>query len=100
MIHPSDSTGGRASARFTLGRVYATPAVIQKVPSSEIHAALRRHETGDWGEVDAGDQQANEQAIIEGTRLLSAYRSACGLKFWIITEANRSATTVLFPAEY
>lgn len=63
-------------------------------------SALSRHITGDWGEVDAEDKRANDQSLIDGSRLLSAYRSQDGTKFWIITEADRSVTTVLLPEEY
>jgi hypothetical protein len=62
--------------------------------------ALRRHARGDWGDLDDEDLQANERALKDGTRLLSAYHSSAGTKFWIITEWDRSATTVLLPEEY
>jgi len=62
-------------------------------------AALGRHVRGDWGDVDAEDRAANDRALREGTRVLSSYRAG-GVKFWVITEADRSATTVLLPSEY
>ena len=62
--------------------------------------ALRRHARGDWGEVDAEDWKSNDRSLQEGTRLLSAYRTRSGIKLWIITEADRSVTTVLLPEEY
>jgi hypothetical protein len=66
-----------------------------------IAPALARHASGDWGLVDASDKRANDdRALIEGTRLLSAYELANGTRIWIITEADRAATTVLLPAEY
>jgi len=66
---------------------------------------LNRHVSGDWGEVWDEDKQANEQALIDGTRLLSAYRTSLGEKLWLITEAidesgRRAATTILLPSEY
>ena len=61
---------------------------------------LQRHVAGDWGEVCAEDKQSNDHALVEGTRILSAYRAADGTKFWIITEADRSVTTVLLPEDY
>nr|MBA2637786.1 hypothetical protein [Solirubrobacterales bacterium] len=55
---------------------------------------------GDWGEVDEEDKAANERSLKEGTRLLSAYHLKDGTKVWLITEADRSATTLLLPQEY
>jgi hypothetical protein len=62
--------------------------------------ALRRHARGDWGDLDDEDRQANERALQDGARLLSTYVASNGTKFWIIPEADRSATTVLLPDEY
>ena len=59
-----------------------------------------RHAAGDWGEVDAEDWSLNDQAVLDGTRLLSAYRTLKGEKLWVITEADRSSTTLLLPSEY
>lgn len=77
-----------------------TPGVQSSVPPSEMMRALRRHARSDWGELEQEDLEANDRAVKEGGRLLSAYRSKAGTKFWIITEADRSATTVLLPEEY
>ena len=85
---------------FPLGRMLMTPGAQAQVPSSELVRALRRHARGDWGELDHEDREANDRALKEGTRLLSAYHTDAGVKFWIITEADRSATTVLLPEEY
>ena len=63
-------------------------------------AALRRHAAGDWGEVDPDDRAANDDALRSGERLLSVYQSATGTTFWVLTEADRSATTVLLPDDY
>lgn len=76
-----------------------TPA-YHALPQGEVLLALARHARGDWGNVDADDWAANDRAIVEGTRLLSAYCARSGTKFWIITEADRSATTVLLPEDY
>jgi hypothetical protein len=62
--------------------------------------ALARHVSGDWGDVGEEDRLANEEALRDGTRLLSVYRSATGIRFWIITEADRAQTTVLLPEDY
>lgn len=86
--------------KFELGGLVATPGVLDAVGYTDILVALRRHALGDWGEVDIDDGRANDQALVEGARLLSVYRSTAGIKFWIITEADRSATTVLLPEEY
>jgi hypothetical protein len=64
-----------------------------------ILASVKRHSAGDWGEVDQEDWETNNQSVENGTRLLSAYTIE-GKKIWIITEHDRSVTTVLFPSEY
>ena len=89
-----------SAAKFPLGRLVATPNALEHIPNPEILAALQRHLTGDWGDVDEHDREENELSLKEGFRLLSVYRSAAGVKFWIITEADRSATTVLLPEDY
>lgn len=86
--------------RFPLGRTVATPGAIESVPPSEMLRAMRRHAKGDWGDLDVEDLRANDDALKSGGRLVSAYRTEGGTKFWIITEADRSATTVLLPEEY
>jgi hypothetical protein len=88
------------SPRFNLGQLVATLGVLEVVTHDEIMSALSRHLRGDWGDLDADDKQANDVALNEDSRLLSAYHTADGTKFWIITEADRSATTVLLPSEY
>ncbi len=85
---------------FPLGQMLMTPGVGEQVPPSELLQALRRHARGDWGDLDPEDRAANDRALKEGARLLSAYHSKAGVKFWIITEADRSATTALLPSEY
>lgn len=87
-------------AMFSLGQLVATPGAITELTPEEMRQALGRHQRGDWGELDSEDKQANEWALRNGARLLSAYRSADGEKFWVITEADRSVTTVLLPSEY
>lgn len=84
--------------RFKLGQVLATPGVLSK--EEDLRGYLRRHAAGDWGVVDADDRRANEQALVHGRRLLSAYLLPDGTRIWIITEADRSATTILLPEEY
>ena len=86
---------------FTLGRIVATPAARETLGELNYSSLdlLRRHMSGDWTEMDSEDQQANREAIIEGDRVFSAY-TIQGIKFWVITEADRSATTILLPSEY
>lgn len=86
--------------RFRLGKLVATPAVLAAVPSSVIDLCLARHLSGDWGDMSDTDKQTNEQALKDGNRLFSAYQVRADTRIWIITEADRSATTVLFPEEY
>ena len=85
---------------FPPGRIAATPNALDTVSGQEIDAALMRHLSGDWGELCETDRQANQQALRYGDRLLSAYQTEEGTTFWIITEADRSATTVLLPEDY
>lgn len=86
--------------RFPLGQTVMTPGIAERIPEEEVYDALRRHQNGDWGQVDRNDWEENELSVKEGFRLLSAYTSRGGIKFWIITEWDRSVTTVLLPEEY
>jgi len=96
--------GGRmaAKARFRLGQLVATPGALKAIAEAgqEPLEFLARHQAGDWGEVSAEDQAENEYSLAHGLRLLSAYRTAKGVKLWVITEADRSVTTILLPEEY
>ena len=85
--------------RFLLGKTYATPGALAL--GVDLAAYLRRHHCGDWGkELSAADKQANEGALTDGTRILSAYRIGGGKKIYIITEHDRSMTTVMLAEEY
>ena len=86
--------------KLSLGTVVATPGVLASIHHDELVRALRRHARGDWGLVCAEDAGQNDQALDEGSRVLSAYEDSRGINFWVITEADRSVTTVLFPHEY
>ncbi len=88
-----------------LGRLMATRGVHARMCDDEkfagfIASCISRHMAGDWGDLGDEDKQTNEQALILGNRLLSAYLDDDGTKVWVITEADRSLTTVLFPEEY
>ena len=91
----------RFKARFPLGSIAATPGVELTLAPADIAQALARHATGDWGELCPEDRQANDDALETGGRLLSVYRArGSGERFYVITEADRSATTLLLPDEY
>ena len=85
--------------KFPLGQIVITANANAQLDSQAVNEALIRHAAGDWGEVCEEDRQENELSLKEGFRLLSVYRSG-ETKFWIITEADRSVTTVLMPEDY
>jgi hypothetical protein len=84
-----------------LGRVVATPGALKLLMEAKEHPFdyLARHASGDWGDLCAFDRRQNEIALREGYRVLSSYETTAG-KVWIITEADRSFTTILLPEEY
>ncbi|MAQ95558.1 MAG: hypothetical protein CMM84_18785 [Rhodothermaceae bacterium] len=87
--------------RFPLGHVVATPGALEVVRDHgvDLLGLLRRHASGDWGQVPEEDARLNDLALKHRARLLSAYDTAGG-RLWVLTEADRSATTVLLPSEY
>ncbi len=87
-------------ALFQLGRIVITRAAIADITPEDIFVAVRRHAKADWGNVDADDRHANDAALQDGDRLLSSYRSARQIEFWILTEWDRSVTTILLPSDY
>ena len=87
-------------AKFRLGYIVATPHALARLTQYDILTGIQRHQAGDWGEVPEEDRQENEISLKEGFRLQSVYHAVTGLKFWIITEADRSSTTVLMPEDY
>jgi hypothetical protein len=89
-------------ALFPLGQVVATPGALAALERAKQTATLflDRHANGDWGELDQSDVDENEYSVAHGFRLLSSYQTNAGEKLWIITEADRSATTLLLPEEY
>ncbi|MES2595781.1 MAG: hypothetical protein V4662_10620 [Verrucomicrobiota bacterium] len=87
-------------ARVPLGQLFATPGVLAEVSATDISSALARHAMADWGELDQEDIDENNRALQHGSRLFSSYHSSTRVKFWIITEWDRSVTTVLMPSEY
>ena len=87
------------SHRSTLGRVVATVGALRPIEQCPEFPYLDRHSSGDWGNLCEEDRQDNERALRCGERLLPAYETPAG-KLWILTEADRSATTILLPGEY
>ena len=87
-------------AKFSPGQIVATPNALNSILNEEILLALSRHVRGDWGTLDPHDLNANEHALKHGERLFSVYHSTRNVKFWIITEWDRSVTTVLLPGDY
>ena len=89
-------------ARFALGETFITPGAQEAldIAGETPIQFLRRHMSADWGEVSEDDAKENDLSLTDGFRLLSAYRTTKGQKIWIITEGDRSATTILLPSEY
>lgn len=90
------------AAKFHLGNLYSTPDALEAIESASQSPTefLKRHIMGDWGDCDAEDSQANEDALVNGDRIFSVYHTRNGVKLWIITEADRASTTILLPSEY
>jgi hypothetical protein len=94
--------------RFPLGQIVATPGALAACPHDLRMRSLLRHSQGDWGCVDKEDAATNDEAVTDGFRILSAYpidpskpsKGFGGTTLWIITEADRSVTTLLLPSEY
>jgi hypothetical protein len=87
------------SVRFELGVVCATPGAILELGPALIAEVLGRHASGDWGDLGEFDRHENDLAVRKGLRVFSAYETPSG-RAWVITEADRSSTTVLLPGEY
>lgn len=85
---------------FALGQTVITKAARESLYPDDILMGLRRHAARDWGEVDSQDWTENDCSLQNGLRLISAYRDRAGNKFWVVTEADRRATTVLLPEDY
>jgi len=87
-------------AKFRLGDLYITRNAAMQLSDADVKDALVRHLQGDWGDLGAEDWEENELSLRDGYRLLSVYTAKDGTRFWIITEHDRSATTVLLPEDY
>ena len=87
-------------AKFRLGRIVSTPNAVSHLTQDDILLGIQRHQAGDWGDVDEPDRTKNELALEQGLRLWSVYHASNGVKFWIITETDRSSSMVLLPEDY
>ena len=99
----SDSGGGAALPRhllFNLGRTVITANALHELHPEDVQNALRRHHAGDWGALTPEDWEANQIALAEELRIFSVYQDRDSTKFYIITEADRSITTVMLPEDY
>lgn len=88
-----------SAPKFPLGRMLITANASGRLDAVAVHEALRRHASGDWGDICPEDAGLNDQALKDGDRLLSVYGTG-ERRFWIITESDRSVTTVLMPEDY
>ncbi len=88
-----------AQSKFPLGQIVITANAQSRLSPEAVRAGLRRHAAGDWGELPSEDAASNEEALKHGGRLFSAYGQGES-RFWIITEHDRSVTTILLPQDY
>jgi hypothetical protein len=88
--------------RFSLGQILATPGALEALEESNQSPSdyLAMHMNGQWGDVCPEDAEENELSIREGFRILSSYKTNKGVRIWVITEADRTVTTLLLPSEY
>lgn len=86
--------------QFPMGEMLITPGAKEKLDQISLKLAVARHATGDWGDLDAHDRSVNENSLKNGGTLVSIYKDARGVRFYVITEHDRARTTVLLPEEY
>ncbi|MBI1827240.1 MAG: hypothetical protein HY287_03560 [Planctomycetes bacterium] len=91
---------GKAQTKFPLGQTLITPNAMKHLVPEDVRHALGRHARGDWGDCCTEDKAENDFSVDKYLRLFSVYHDSTGTKFWIITEADRAATTVLLPEDY
>lgn len=94
------TTKDECTQRFAIGLLQITPLALLTIDEVDFFTCFIRHRSGDWGDLDEQDWKANDDAVEFGSRIVSSYCDRRGNRFWIITEANRSSTTVLLPREY
>lgn len=85
---------------FELGSLAITPDALSALHPVDVILSLRRHTYGDWGDCSPDDAKENDYSVDKRLRIMSVYHDRRGVKFWVITEADRSSTTVLLPGEY
>lgn len=90
----------KSNKRVPLGQVVVTRGALETLPAVEVFDCLLRHAEGDWGDLCKEDRAQNDEALEHEARLMSRYRTKNGIRFWIITEWDRSYTTILLPEEY
>ena len=90
----------RSEPKVQLGQLCITPQAMAAVPAPEVLRAIARHAAGDWVALDEHDRQENERALRHRGRLLSAYETSNGTRFWVITDAGWSVTSLLLPEDY
>lgn len=95
-------TQNRIRPKFALGRIVATPGALECLRSLSVAPVdlLKRHQQGDWGDLCDEDREMNELALSDGSRIFSAYKVSNEERVWVVTEWDRSATTILLPSEY
>jgi len=86
--------------KFPLGRIFITRHALDTLEELSVYLGLLRHKRGDWGDVCEEDAHSNDEALRDGGRLLSVYSDGYDTTFWIITEHDRSSTTILLPEDY
>ena len=89
-----------SASLFPMGKLVITRGASAELEQDSVLRCLVRHSAGDWGELEEFDWKQNDDAVEYGGRILSSYRTRCGTRFWIITECDRSVTTILLPEEY
>jgi len=87
-------------SKFPLGQLSVTAGAREALSRDDIQTAVNSHVSGDWGDLDQHDENANERALAKGGRIVSVYESENGGRFYVITEADRQYTTILLPSEY
>ena len=102
MCNPKSTREQRPIALFPLGQIVATPGALEILDQYAINAMdlIKRHQSGDWGNVPPSDAEENMSSVKNGWRILSSYPISDDQNLWIITEADRSVTTLLLPEEY
>ncbi len=100
MINTIEDTSTKSL--FPLGQTYATPGAIEALSEAGQGAGdlLNLHQSGDWGDLSEEDKRENDFSVERRLRIFSAYHTSKDVKIWVITEADRSATTILLPSEY